>query len=44
MEGVINLKCTKCNSSQTRYRVKSKDHFCYTCGNSWIIEEKGSED
>jgi ribosomal protein S27E len=35
-----NLKCPKCDSSQTRYRVKTKDHICYVCGNIYNIEEE----
>ena len=37
------LKCDKCGSSQTSYRVKSKNHICYKCGNVYggeVINEK----
>ena len=34
------LRCPKCNSSQTRFRVKTKDHICYVCGNTWKMEDK----
>lgn len=34
------LKCAKCNSSQTRYRVKSDDRICYSCGNIFKIDKK----
>lgn len=36
------LRCPKCNSSQTRYRVKTDDRICYVCGNTFKIKE--SED
>lgn len=35
------LKCDKCSSSQTTYRVKSKDRICYKCGN--VFGEVGDE-
>ena len=34
------LKCAKCNSSQTRFRVKTNDRICYICGYSWKIKEE----
>ena len=34
------LKCSRCNSSQTRYRTKTKDRICYVCGNTDKIEVK----
>jgi ribosomal protein S27E len=34
------LKCPKCNSSQTRYRVKTNDRICYVCGNIYEIEKE----
>jgi ribosomal protein S27E len=34
------LRCPKCNSSQTRYRVKTDDRICYVCGNVFKIEKK----
>lgn len=39
------LKCPKCNSSQTRYRVKTNDRICYVCGNIYEIgkEEEDKE-
>lgn len=33
------LKCPKCNSSQTRYRVKTDDRICYSCGNIFKMEK-----
>jgi len=30
------LKCKKCNSSQTRFRLKTKDIVCNKCG--YILE------
>ena len=33
------LKCPKCSSSQTRYRVKTEDRICYVCGHVYKIEE-----
>jgi len=35
------LKCPKCNSSQTRFRVKTNDRICYSCGN--IYKNNSSE-
>jgi hypothetical protein len=33
MEEVIEKKrCSKCNSTQIRIRVKTKDKICATCG------------
>lgn len=34
------LKCSKCGSSQTRYRVKTDDRICYVCGNVFKVEEE----
>lgn len=34
------LKCPKCNSSQTSYRVKTDDRICYKCGNVFKVEVK----
>jgi len=31
------LKCPKCGSSQTRFRVKTDDRICYVCGNTFKI-------
>jgi transposase-like protein len=31
------LKCPKCKSSQTRYRIKTEDRICYSCGYVWKI-------
>lgn len=33
------LRCPKCNSSQTRFRVKTRDHICYICGEVYKLEE-----
>jgi|LSQX01.1.fsa_nt_gb ribosomal protein L37AE/L43A len=33
------LKCPKCSSSQTRYRVKTKDRICYLCGHTFKNKE-----
>jgi len=35
----VILKCPECNSSQTRYRVKTNDRICYVCGNVYKLEE-----
>jgi len=35
-----DLKCKKCDSSQTRARIKTKTRVCYTCGDVWEIEKK----
>lgn len=37
------LRCPKCNSSQTRYRVKTDEHICYVCGNVYKIKDKRIE-
>jgi len=37
------LKCPKCNSSQTRYRVKTQDRICYVCGNVYKLKEEDKE-
>jgi len=36
------LKCDKCGSSQTSYRVKTNDRICYKCGH--IFDIKGESD
>ena len=36
----VILKCPKCGSSQTRFRVKTNDRFCSSCGNEYKIEEE----
>ncbi len=33
-----SLKCPKCGSSQTRYRILTKERICYVCGNHWKVE------
>jgi len=38
------FKCPECNSSQTRYRVKTKDRICYVCGHTWNIKEEEEVD
>lgn len=35
------LRCDRCNSSQTSYRVKTHDRICYKCGNIFEVEEDG---
>lgn len=37
------LKCPKCTSSQTRYRVKTDDRICYVCGNIYKLPIKKEE-
>lgn len=37
------FRCPKCNSSQTRYRIKTDDRICYMCGN-FFKEDKEIED
>ena len=34
-------RCPKCNSSQTRYRVKTGDRICYVCGHEWKLNGGG---
>jgi len=36
-------RCPKCSSTQTRFRLKTKDYQCYVCGHSWKIEEEDEE-
>ena len=43
MKEGLNIRCPKCSSTQTRYRLKTKDHQCYVCGNSWEVEEEQNE-
>jgi len=31
------LRCPKCNSSQTRYRLKEGERVCYFCGHVWKV-------
>jgi len=40
------FRCPKCNSSQTRCRVKTNDRICYVCGHIWTLnlEEKADGD
>jgi ribosomal protein L37AE/L43A len=39
------LRCPRCNSSQTRSRIRTGDRICYVCGNSFKLNEgeKSSE-
>ena len=37
------LRCPECSSTQTRYRIKTNDHICYTCG-CVFKKEESSED
>ena len=37
------LKCPECESSQTRYRVKTEDRICYSCGNVFKITDNVSD-
>lgn len=39
-----NLKCPKCGSSQTTYRVKTNDRICYKCGCTYGNDLKEEED
>lgn len=32
------LKCPRCTSSQTSFRVKTKDRICYKCGNVYEVD------
>jgi len=32
-------RCPECSSTQTRYRLKTKDYQCYQCGFVWVEEE-----
>ena len=38
MEGDLNIRCPKCKSTQTRFRIKTHDHHCYVCNNNWTDE------
>jgi len=31
------FRCPNCGSSQTRFRVKTRDRRCYVCGDTWEI-------
>lgn len=37
------LKCPLCKSSQTRYRIKTDDRICNTCGNIYKIDKEVKE-
>ena len=37
------LRCPRCKSTQTRFRVKTEDHICNICGNIYKIEEAENE-
>lgn len=39
-----NLKCSRCGSSQTRFRVKTNERICYVCGNIDKKEEQFNGD
>jgi ribosomal protein S27E len=39
----VILKCPRCGSSQTRYRVKTEDRICYVCGNVYKVVEENKE-
>ena len=39
-----DLRCPKCGSSQTRFRVKTDDRFCYSCGNVFKVVEEDNEE
>lgn len=39
----VILKCPVYNSSQTRFRVKTQDHICNTCGNVYKISTEDKE-
>lgn len=36
---IEELRCDVCGSSQTSYRVKTKDRICYKCGNIFEVKE-----
>lgn len=33
------MRCPNCSSSQTTYRVKTKDRICYKCGTVYACDE-----
>jgi len=37
------LRCPECNSTQTRYRLRTKDYQCHVCGYSWKQESEDEE-
>lgn len=39
MEDVIIIRCPKCNSSQTYYRLKDNSHRCKVCNFIWENEK-----
>jgi len=32
---IKELRCPHCLSSQTRFRIKTKNHICFSCGHIW---------
>jgi len=38
MREELNIRCPKCDCTQTRFRLKTQDHQCYRCGYSWKDE------
>jgi len=39
-----DLRCPECNSSQTRYRVKTKNRICYQCGSIYEVVKEEEKD
>jgi len=37
------LKCPECGSSQTKFRVKTNNRICYTCGHIYTIEVENAD-
>ena len=36
---IEKIRCPKCDSSQTRHRIKTNDTVCNICGNIWKIKD-----
>jgi len=41
---IKELRCPRCSSSQTRFRIKTKNHICFSCGNIWENEDEEIEE
>ena len=41
---IKELRCPHCSSSQTRFRIKTKNHICFSCGNIWENKVEGIEE
>jgi len=41
---IKELRCPRCSSSQTRFRIKTKNHICFVCGNVWENKDEEIEE